>query len=66
MTTTEQLSDIPTLRRQLQEAHHTINCLVASRDKHKRRADAAEAQLKGKITPEWRAIYEAGAKPIEG
>ena len=66
MTTTEQTSDIPTLRRQLQEAHHTINCLVASRDKHKRRADAAEAQLKGKITPEWRAIYEAGAKPIEG
>lgn len=66
MTTTEQSSDITTLRRQLQEAHHTINCLVASRDKHKRRADAAEAQLKGKITPEWRAIYEAGAKPIEG
>jgi uncharacterized coiled-coil DUF342 family protein len=66
MTTTEQPSDIITLRRQLQEAHHTINCLVASRDKHKRRADAAEAQLKGKITPEWRAIYEAGAKPIEG
>jgi len=66
MTVPDQPTDIAALRRQLQEAHHTINCLVASRDKHKRRADAAEAQLRGKITPEWKAIYEAGAKPIEG
>ena len=29
-------------------------------------SQVSEAQLAGKITPEWRAAYEAGAKPIEG
>jgi predicted nucleic acid-binding Zn-ribbon protein len=67
MTETELASiQIADLRKQLQEAKHTISCLSASRDAWQRRAKTAEAQIKGKITPEWLAAYEAGAKPIEG
>lgn len=45
--------------RREQEAKHALSCMAASRDRWK-------AEAMGKITPEWRAIYEAGAKPIEG
>lgn len=53
------VDEVNDLRKRIQEAQNTISCLTASRDRWK-------AEAKGKITPEWQAIYEAGAKPIEG
>lgn len=61
------------LRKDLQAAQTEKAGLEASRIRWKAEAEAAKAEAErwkaaamGKITPEWRAIHEAGAKPIEG
>jgi len=68
------LNDADTdLRKQLQAALTEKSCLEASRIRWKAEAEKWKAESErwkmealGKVTPEWRAIYEAGAKPIEG
>jgi len=73
MDKTTEHADATELRKQIQQKDGIIaqmksdlKGMTASRDGWQRRAKVSEAQLAGKITPEWRAAYEAGAKPIEG
>lgn len=51
---------LKTVRKQLQQEQHKTECLRISRDEWKRKAEAFEAQAKGKITDEWRRRVAAG------
>lgn len=51
---------VDTFRKQIQQEQHKTECLRISRDEWKRKAEAFEAQAKGKITDEWRRRVAAG------
>lgn len=51
---------VEAFRKQIQQEQHKAECLRISRDEWKRKAEAAEAQAKGKITDEWRRRVAAG------